>query len=208
MTLVHKHSDFQSKIELRGSTLSCYVARIKSGMFRSGKKDEELTPEYVSSLSNYDESDKAALNEVLFMDDDVTKQEDDYIKMGLKTLNFRENPHIPNVPDEVIEKGCEDKYYFEDPDDPIKDILKAAFPSLDESTIVALIKRSDCDMRPSSMMLVGKFVIVMFHKLMYTYTLYLIFYFFQWEITLLVSGTTMSYKDLLKPSTIIWHLTI
>jgi len=158
MTLVHKRSDFQSKVELRGSTLSCYVARIKSGMFQSGKKDEELTPSYVSSLSNYDESDKAALNEVLFMDDDEKKQEDDDIKSGLEALTFKKNKHIPNVPDEVIAKGCEDKYQHYKLDDyDIKDI-KSSFPSLDESTIVALMKRSNFDLRPGSMMIVCKFV--------------------------------------------------
>jgi len=157
MTLVHKRSDFQSKVELRGSTLSAYVARIKSGMFRSGKKDEELTPSYVSSLSNYDESDKAALNEVLFMDDDEKKQEDDDIKSGLEALTFKKNKHIPNVPDDVIAKGCEDKYQHYEPDYDIKDI-KSSFPSLDESTIVALMKRSNFDLRPGSMMIVCKFV--------------------------------------------------
>ena len=177
MTLVHKRSDFQSKVERRGAALSAYAMRVRAGIELAGEKDEELTPEYVSSLSNYDEIDKAALNEVLFMNDGERKQEEDDIKMGLKALSFKENPHVPNVPDEVIEKGCEDKYYFEDPDDDcFNDILKAAFPSLDESTIVALMKRSDCDMRPSSMMLVGKFVIVMSYKPMSTYTLYLIYY--------------------------------
>ena len=158
MTLVHKRSDFQSKVEIRGSTLSAYDVRVRAGMFRSGKKDEELTPEYVSSLSNYDESDKAALNEVLFMNDDVKKQEDDDIKSGLEALTFKQNPHVPNVPGEVIAKGCEDKYQHYEPDDyDIKDI-KSSFPSLDESTIVALMKRSNFDLRPGSMMIVCKFV--------------------------------------------------
>ena len=202
MTLVHERSGFQSKIESRGSTLSCYVARIKSG------KDEELTLEYVSSLSNYDESDKAALNEVLFMDDDEKKQEDDDIKMGLKALTFKENPHVPNVPGEVIAKGCEDKYQHYEPDDyDVKDI-KAAFPSLDESTIVALMKKSDFDLRPSSMMIVCKFICYIIYFINTSTNTYKSYLFpLQWEITLLAIGTTLNCKNLLKPSSIIWHQT-
>ena len=204
MTLVHKRSDFQSKVEIRGSTLSAYDVRVRAGIELAGKK-EELTPEYVSSLSNYDESDKAALNEVLFMNDDVKKQEDDDIKSGLERLTFKENKHIPNVPDDVIAKGCEDKYQHIEPDDyDIKDI-KSSFPSLDESTIVALMKRSNFDLRPGSMMIVCKFVCYIISQ--HTQILINLIFCLQWEITLLAIGMMMSCKNLLKPSSIIWHLT-
>ena len=154
--LVHERSELQGKLELRGSTLAAYFARAKCANYRAGEKEKEVTSSDICRMY-VDENDRAALTEVALMDATEKKEEMDEIKEALHALQFKPNPAIPDLSDGVIEHACgSGAYAFEHEDYDVKHV-QSLFPSLDENTIVELMKRSDYDLRACTIMIGGKY---------------------------------------------------
>lgn len=151
--LIHERSELQGKLELRGSTLAAYFVEVKCAMYRSGKKEEEVTASDIFRMY-VEENDRAALTEVALMDANEKEKEMDEIKVALQALQFKPNPVIPDLSEGVIEKACKG-IQFDHEDYDIHDV-QSFFPSLDANTIVELMKRSDYDMRACTILLGGK----------------------------------------------------
>ena len=100
------------------------------------------------------------------MTNNARKKETDEIEKGLKALasRFRSNDSVPDVPDDVFERGCSAKYHYDEDDYDIKDV-QSHYPKLDANVIAALMERSDCDLFPSGLMIAGIYASCFFTNL-------------------------------------------